>query len=99
MLMLGTQSGCVKTAPSTAQENNFPKVVVFTVEEVSPYSCVFAPSRNKSLWWVKTPARSVTATVADAEFAELATVVAVTPCVPAGEGGGEAPVALLVPTL
>jgi len=48
---------------------------------------------------VKTPARSVTATLAEAEFVELATLVAVTVCVPAVAGGVYNPLALIVPTV
>jgi hypothetical protein len=53
---------------------------------VSAYSFAFTPSRDKSLWYVVTPARSVTPIVAVADFVPSATLVAVTVIAPAAPG-------------
>src|SRR6266436_6660748 len=76
-LRLATHSGCAYTAPSTVQEKSLPKLPVFTFAGASAYSCVLAPSRSRSLWYVYTPGKSVTPTVADALRVASVTLVAV----------------------
>jgi len=49
-----------------------------TFAGVNAYSCKFWPVRCRSLWYVYTPARSVTATEEDALTPAFATLVAVT---------------------
>ena len=64
-------------APSAVQEKSLPNVAVVTTELVSANSCVLVPSRERLLWYVRTPERSVTATGREAEIAPLETLVAV----------------------
>jgi hypothetical protein len=84
-------------APSTAHAASFPNEL-FTLAVVSAYSWLFTPSRDTSLWYVYTPARSVTATVDVAVcvgFAALVATMVCTPVLPAVYR----PVELMVPTL
>ena len=70
-------------APSTVQEASFPKLAVFTMPVVRAYSWVLVPFRARLLWYVYTPAKSVTATTALADCVVLAMLVATMVCVPA----------------
>ncbi len=69
-----------------------------TLAALSAYSSAFTPSRDKSLWWVYTPGRSVTATLAPAVCDVLATLVPKMLCKPAPPAVYR-PAALTVPTL
>ena len=77
MLRLATQRGCAYAGESIVQEKSLPNVDDVTLLVVSAYSCVFVPSRERLLWYVATPARSVTPTVTEALLVLSVTLVAV----------------------
>lgn len=56
------------------------------MEVVSAYSWELTPSRERSLWYVRTPARSVTPITAESLFVGSALLVAVIDTDPADEG-------------
>jgi hypothetical protein len=64
-------------SPSTAHEKSLPKELELTFEGVNANSLVFVPSRARLLWYVLTPAKSVTPIVAEADFVLSALLVAV----------------------
>ena len=72
---------------------------MFTFEAVKANSLRFPPVRELSLWYVNTPARSVTPIVAEALFVLSAWLRAVTVCTSPAEGGVYLPFASIVPTL
>ncbi len=64
-------------ASSTEQEKSLPKVDDVTFDVLRAYSCVFAPSRARSLWYVVIPERSVTPTEAEAVIELFVALLAV----------------------
>jgi hypothetical protein len=73
-------------APSTEQLKSFPNVPAVTLAGVRTYSCEFTPLREMLLWYVVTPARSVTPTVIEDKEEGLAALVAVMVNCPAVAG-------------
>jgi hypothetical protein len=62
-------------APSTEHEKSLPNVDVVRGVDESANSLLFIPSRAPSLWYVRTPARSVTAICAVPDELPLLAVI------------------------